>query len=581
MQIKFTIIFGVLAFIPFVLFYYFGLESKPDGTAADERVSAAHFVAVTEEAGIQFEHENGASGEKLLPETMGGGCAFFDYDNDGDQDILLVNSMAWPWNQEETKNPSTMALYGNDGTGEFTEVTKQLGLNFSFYGMGVATGDYDNDGFVDLLFTGVGGNRLFRNEGGRRFQDVTEESGLGDSREWSTSAAFFDYDNDGDIDLFICNYVEWSREIDLKVGYQLPGLGRAYGPPMNFAGTFPLLYRNEGNGRFSNVSAQSGVQVVNPATGLPMAKSLGVSPVDLDSDGWMDLVVANDTVQNFVFHNNGDGTFREIGGESGVAYDRFGSTRGAMGIDTARLQDANSLAISIGNFANEMTALYVSSRDPLSFSDEAISAGIGDATRTLLTFGVFFFDYDLDGALDLLTANGHIEPEIGRIHPGQSYRQPPQLFWNSGAGVKEGGFRRVPPQKAGEDLYEPMAGRGSAFADIDSDGDLDVLITQVGGPPRLLRNDQNTGANWVRVKLEGSRANRDAIGAWLWLKVGNRVIGRQVMPTRGYLSQSELPVTVGLGKATRIDEARVIWPGGERQEGLRLEINQLNVIRQR
>ena len=577
LQIKFTIIFGVLALIPFVLFYFFGLEIKPDEKEEGERVGAARFEAVTAEAGIKFVHENGAEGEKLLPETMGGGCAFFDYDNDGDQDLLLVNSSAWPWSKEgET---ATMGLYANDGAGGFEDVAAEVGLDFTFYGMGAAVGDYDGDGFVDVLFTGVGGNRLFRNEGGKAFHEVSKEAGLA-QEGWSTSAAFMDYDNDGDLDLFICNYVQWSREIDQEVNYQLPGVGRAYGPPMNFAGTFPLLYRNEGSGRFTDVSAAAGVQVTNKATGLPMAKSLGVSPVDLDNDGWIDLVVANDTVQNFVFRNNGNGTFTEMGGKSGLAYDRFGSTRGAMGIDTARLQGEDNLAISIGNFANEMTALYVASRDPLSFSDEAINAGIGDVTRNLLTFGVFFFDYDLDGALDLLTANGHIEPEIERVHPNQSYRQPAQLFWNRGSGVSESGFAPVQTEKAGTDLYAPMVGRGSAYADIDGDGDLDVVITQIGGAPRLLRNRQDTGHSWVRVKLVGTKSNRDAIGAWVRLRVGNRVLSQQVMPTRGYLSQSELPVTFGLGQAERIDEAQIIWPGGERQTGVQLKANTLNVVRQ-
>ena len=577
LQIKFTIIFGVLALIPFVLFYFFGLEIKPDEKEEGERVGAARFEAVTAEAGIKFVHENGAEGEKLLPETMGGGCAFFDYDNDGDQDLLLVNSSAWPWSKE--RETATMGLYANDGAGGFEDVAAEVGLDFTFYGMGAAVGDYDGDGFVDVLFTGVGGNRLFRNEGGKAFHEVSKEAGLA-QEGWSTSAAFMDYDNDGDLDLFICNYVQWSREIDQEVNYQLPGVGRAYGPPMNFAGTFPLLYRNEGSGRFTDVSAVAGVQVTNKATGLPMAKSLGVSPVDLDNDGWIDLVVANDTVQNFVFRNNGNGTFTEMGGKSGLAYDRFGSTRGAMGIDTARLQGEDNLAISIGNFANEMTALYVASRDPLSFSDEAINAGIGDVTRNLLTFGVFFFDYDLDGALDLLTANGHIEPEIERVHPNQSYRQPAQLFWNRGSGVSESGFAPVQTEKAGTDLYAPMVGRGSAYADIDGDGDLDVVITQIGGAPRLLRNRQDTGHSWVRVKLVGTKSNRDAIGAWVRLRVGNRVLSQQVMPTRGYLSQSELPVTFGLGQAERIDEAQIIWPGGERQTGVQLKANTLNVVRQ-
>jgi enediyne biosynthesis protein E4 len=320
------------------------------------------------------------------------------------------------------------------------------------------------------------------------------------------------------------------------------------------------------------------VQLVNKANRLPMAKSLGVSPIDLDNDGWLDLVVANDTVQNFVFHNNRDGTFTEMGGRSGVAFDRFGSTRGAMGIDTGRFHDDDTLAISIGNFANEMTAFYMASRDPLFFSDEATDAGIGTPTRSLLTFGVFFFDYDLNGYLDLLTANGHIEPDIQKVRAEQSYRQPAQLFWNSGKKLKEGGFTLVPREKCGTELYEPLAARGSAFADIDGDGDLDVIITQINGAAHLFRNDQKLGHHWVRAKLVGRRSNHDAIGAWLKVRVGNKLLSQQVMPTRGYLSQSELPVTIGLGEATRIDDAQILWPDGTRQTRVPIAIDQLVTI---
>jgi len=285
-------------------------------------------------------------------------------------------------------------------------------------------------------------------------------------------------------------------------------------------------------------------------------------------------------VQNFVFHNNGNGTFSEVGGRSGVAYDKFGSTRGAMGIDTGRFHADDTLAISIGNFANEMTAFYVASRDPLFFSDEALSVGIGDPTRALLTFGVFFFDYDLNGYLDLLTANGHIEPEIQKVHPKQSYAQPMQLFWNAGRGEKGSSFRHVPAENCGPDLYEPMVGRGSAFADIDGDGDQDVLVTQLNGPARLFRNEQKLGHSWVRVKLVGKKSNRDAIGAWVKVRVGNRVFAQQVMPTRGYLSQSELPVTIGLGKAEKIDDVQIFWPDGTRETGVTLKMNSVNTITQ-
>jgi hypothetical protein len=529
-------------------------------------IPVARFSDITREAGLNFIHNNGAYGEKLLPETMGGGVAFLDYDNDGNQDLLFVNSTYWPGHVPEGKPPPTMALYHNDGHGQFADATPGSGLDVSFYGMGVAVGDYDNDGLPDVFITAVGGNHLFHNEGGGKFREVTKEAGLGGLPDaWSTSAAWVDYDNDGRLDLFVCDYVKWSRDIDAEVGYKIDGKTRAYGQPVNFQGTFAHLYHNEGGGRFTDVSLSAGIQVRNPATGVPVAKSLGVAPVDVNSDGWMDLVVANDTVPNFLFLNQRDGTFKEVGAISGLAFDSYGNTRGAMGIDTARYRSDGRLGIAIGNFANEMTALYVAQNTPTNFSDEAITEGIGPASRLLLKFGVFFFDYDLDGRLDLLTANGHLETEISKIQQSQTYAQPAQLFWNAGDGPG-GCFVVVPPEKAGADLFKPIVGRGSAFADIDGDGDLDVVLTQVGGPPLLLRNDQELGHHWLRLKLVGTKSNRDAIGAWIRVRVGGQTLWRQVMPTRSYLSQSELPVTIGLGAASRPDAVEILWPSGTHQE---------------
>jgi hypothetical protein len=551
---------------------------SPEIQTAD--IPSATFADITAPSGIKFIHMNGAYGDKLLPETMGGGVAFLDFDDDGDQDLLFINSTHWPWKTAEDKKPATCALYRNDGAGHFEDVTAGSGLEASFYGMGVAIGDYDNDGFVDLFITALGENKLFRNLGQGKFADATAHAGVaGSPAEWSTSAAWIDYDNDGDLDLFVCNYVRWSREIDFEVDYRLVGIGRAYGPPMNFPGTFPYLYRNDGQGRFTEVSQQSGLQIKNPATGVPMAKSLGVAPVDINGDHWIDLVVANDTVQNFVFTNRHDGTFQEIGARAGIAFDSYGQTRGAMGIDAARFRNDDALGIAIGNFANEPNALYVSQRDSLVFADEAITEGVGAASRLLLKFGLFFFDYDLDGRLDVLTANGHLEEEIHKIQEKQQYRQPAQLFWNSGSSR---GFRfvPVPPAKCGPDIFKPMVGRGSAYADIDGDGDLDVILTQIGGVPLLLRNDQALNHHWLRLKLIGTRSNRDAIGAWVKVRVGNKTLSRQVMPTKGYLSQSELPLTFGLGKSDSIGEVLVTWPDGSSQKVASPSLDRLTVVEQ-
>ena len=523
------------------------------------------FIDVTDAAGIHFVHNNGAYGEKLLPETMGGGVAFLDFNNDGAQDLLFINSTYWPGKVPAGKKATTLALYRNDGKGHFQDVTSASGLDVSFYGMGVAVGDYDNDGFDDVFITAIGGNHLFHNNGNGTFAETTVDAGVGGlPTGWSTGAAFVDYDNDGKLDLFVCNYVRWSREIDFGVNYTLTGIGRAYGPPMNFEGSFPYLYHNEGNGRFKDVSRSSGVQVTNKSTGLPMAKSLAVAPVDVDNDGWIDLVVANDTVQNFLFRNQHDGTFKEIGSSSYIAFDANGLARGAMGIDAARFRNDEALGIAIGNFANEMNALYVSQRDSLVFTDEAATEGVGPASRLLLKFGLFFFDYDLDSRLDLLTANGHLEEEINKVQQSQQsqqYRQPAQLFWNRGV-ARGSRFISVPPEKCGTDIFKPIVGRGSAYADIDGDGDLDVIMTQIAGPPLLLRNDQKLNHNWIRLKLTGSRSNHDAIGAWIKVRLENQTLMRQVMPTRSYLSQSELPVTIGLGSADRVRSVEVIWPGG-------------------
>lgn len=553
--------------------------SAPEAAATNglARVPAVAFAEVTREAGITFRHENGAYGDKLLPETMGSGVAFADLDGDGAPELLFVNSTQWPGKPAANGRPATAALYRNDGKGRFADATAGSGLDVPIYGMGVALGDYDNDGRPDVFLSSVGGGRLFHNEGGLRFREVTAEAGVaGDANDWSTASAFFDFDNDGDLDLYVGNYVRWSPEIDREVGYTLVGVGRAYGPPMNFQGAFPHLYRNEGNGRFTDVSAAAGVQVKNTSTGVPLAKTLGVAPLDYNGDGWIDLLVANDTTQNLLFENRKDGTFREVGALAGIAFDSYGNTRGAMGVDTARFTAEGQTAVGIGNFANEMTAFYVAQGDGSIFTDESISWGIGPASRLLLKFGFFFFDYDLDGRLDVLTSNGHLEEEISKVQASQSYRQPAQLFWNAG----EAGFISVTAQHGGNDLLRPMVGRGSAFADMDGDGDLDAVITEAGGPPLLVRNGQSLGHHFVRLKLVGTRSNRDAIGAWVRLSAGGQTQWRQVMSAKSYLSASELELTFGLGTSATVDAVEVTWPDGSKQPVGPVSVDSLTTVEQ-
>ncbi len=550
-------------------------EAAPTNAVA--RVPAIRFTDVTAAAGISFRHQNGAYGDKLLPETMGSGVAFADLDGDGAPELLFVNSTQWPGKLPAGTRAATSTLYRNDGKGHFTEATAGSGLDVPLFGMGVALGDYDGDGRTDVFISSVGGGHLFHNEGSLKFREVTTSAGVaGDPKDWSTASAFFDLDNDGDLDLFVGNYVRWSPEIDREVGYTLVGVGRAYGPPMNFQGAFPHLYRNDGNGKFTDISGTSGVQVKNTSTGVPLAKTLGVAPFDYNGDGWMDLVIANDTTQNLLLENQRNGTFKEVGALAGVAFDSYGNTRGAMGIDTARFTREGKAAIGIGNFANEMTAFYVAQGDGTLFTDEAISWGIGPASRLLLKFGFFFFDYDLDGRSDVLTCNGHLEEEITKVQASQSYRQPAQLFWNAG----DSGLINVTAQQSGSDLFKPAVGRGSAFADMDGDGDLDVVMTEVGGSPMLLRNDQAIGNHHVRFKLVGAKSNRDAIGAWVKVSAGGESQWRQVMPAKSYLSASEFEVTFGLGPNTKIDAAEVIWPSGAKQIIADMGIDRRNVVQE-
>lgn len=527
------------------------------------------FTDVTAASGVRFVHVNGASPDKLLPETMGGGVAFFDYDGDGDADLLFVNSAPVRTGGPPAGRvpPPPVVLYRNDGDWRFTEVTEATGIADAvgpgFDGMGVAAGDYDGDGRTDLFLTAVGRDRLLANRAGR-FVDVTGEAGVGGPADaWSTGAAFFDADGDGDLDLWVTRYVEWSPAIDAGLDFRLDGIGRAFGPPQRYAGADSALLLNRGDGTFADVSAEAGVRVGGPG-GKPLGKGLTAHPVDLDGDGRLDVAVANDTVRNFLFHNLGGGRFEEVGELWGVAWDPNGRATGAMGADSGALGADGRLALVVGNYADEPTSVYLADpEDPTFFADETLAVGVAGSTRSALTFGLLLLDADLDGRLDVVQVNGHVEPEIAGVAPTQAYRQPAQLLWNAGE-PSPGGPPRLVELPAGSvgDLARPFAGRGAAWADVDLDGDLDLAITQVGGPAVLLRNDQRSGRRGLRVQLVGRPPNREAIGAEVTLTAGGRTQRRVVMPTRSYLSQVELPLTFGLGAAGSVDSLRVRWPDG-------------------
>jgi hypothetical protein len=581
------------------------LRMRPTSpTTSESAFPAVRFTDVTEQAGIRFRHVNGAAGRKLLPETMGSGVAVLDFDADGRPDLFFVNGRAWPGQAGERATP---ALYRNNGDGTFADVTEATGLAVELFGMGAAVGDFDNDGFPDVFVTAVGGNRLFHNGAApdaRRFVDVSNRAGVWaadwpsvasatDFARWDrpiafpSSAAWLDYDGDGRLDLFVCHYVTWSPALDLGINAVLPGVGRAYVPPTQFAGSNCTLYRNNGDGTFTDVSARAGVEVTEP-TGLgdrrqPSGKALGVVVCDPDGDGWPDLLVANDTVRNFFFHNvpAGDSRkFEEVGLTANVAY-ADGRARGGMGVDYAEIRPGQPAAV-IANFANEPDTLLALTRaQPLLFRDRAEADGLAGPSRGPMKFGAFFFDYDLDGRNDLFTCDGHLEPDIAASQPAQAYRQAAQLFWNTGRA--EGGlFALVPESAVGAELYQPLVGRGCAYLDYDGDGDLDVVVTANGGPARLFRNDNNTGNNWLRLRLvgDGKRTNRDAIGAAVEVHAGGTVLRRAVSGARGYLSQSELVVTIGLGSAAAADRVIVYWPGGDLQEWSNLPANQVHRLKQ-
>ncbi|HLJ44861.1 MAG TPA: CRTAC1 family protein [Bryobacteraceae bacterium] len=506
------------------------------------------FENVTSAAGIAFQHNNGAFGAKYLPETMGPGCAFLDYDGDGWLDILLVNGMDWPG---QKKQRSTMKLYRNNRNGTFTDVTERAGLAVEMYGMGVAVADYNNDGFPDVIITAVGQNRLFQNTGKGHFVDVTEKAGLGGRSAFSTSALWFDFDRDGLLDLFVCNYVKWAPEHD--VFCSVDGKHKSYCTPEAYRGSTCWLFRNRGNGTFEDVTAKSGIFDTS-------SKSLGAALIDYDHDGWPDLVVANDTQPNKLYRNLRNGTFEDEAVRAGIAFSEDGKARAGMGIDVADFRNTGRPGIAITNFDNEMIALYDTGTGGI-FSDVAMQAGIGSASRSSLGFGCVFLDVDLDGWLDLIAVNGHIDETVRNIRSNVGYAQPPHLFLNQG----KGGFRDVAAM-AGSDFAAPKVARGVAYGDFDRDGDIDILMTTNRGPAMLYRNDLASGNRSIRFRLVGTKSNRDAIGAVIRVFTADGTQSRMVKSGSSYLSQSEMAVTFGIGKRDSASRAVIEWPSGRTDE---------------
>ena len=498
------------------------------------------FTDVTAEANIHFQHNSGKEGKKWLPETLGPGCAFFDADGDGWLDILIVNGKDWTDRGRRT----TAALYRNRHDGTFEDITKGSGLDFEAHSMGIAVGDYDNDGRDDVYITTLEGDRLFHNEGGGHFRDITAESGIHNAN-FGTSAAWLDYDRDGNLDLFVANYVQWTPEGDLFCS--LDGSAKSYCTPESYKGTSAKLYRNLGGGKFADVTQQAGL-------GDPTSKSLGVAAFDYDGDGWTDLFVSNDTQPNKLYHNLKDGRFQEVGLVSGVAFGEDGVARGAMGVDAADYDRSGKPHLIVGNFSNQMLGLYHNEGNGL-FVDEAPRSDVGRASLLKLTFGLFFFDYDLDGYPDILAANGHLDAEIERVQAKVGYKQTPLLLHNRG----DGKFQEAPA------FNEPLVARGMAYGDYDQDGDLDVLIATNNGPAHLYRNDGGNANHWLSVKLQGTRCNRNGIGAVVRVTSAGGTQWQAVHSGSSYCSASDSALTFGLGQDQKATRVEVEWPGGVRQ----------------
>jgi hypothetical protein len=517
----------------------------PDPRASAQAAAPAiTFTDVTTAAGIRFTHVNGAFGRKYLPETMGSGVVIFDADGDGDQDVFFANGRNWP-GQPAAGLP---AFYQNNGTGGFVDRTKAAGLAVAMYGMGGAAADYDNDGDTDLFTTGLDGNHLFRNNGAGVFTDVIAASGLPASTGFATSAAWVDYDKDGVLDLFVVNYVTWSIATDKTCS--LDGTNKSYCTPEAYKGASPALFKGGKDGRFTDVTKAAGLVD-------PQAKALGIALIDYNADGWLDLFVANDTRPNRLYRNTGKGAFVDEGVTAGVAFNDAGVPRAGMGTDAADYDGSGRASVVVGNFTNEMIALYHNEGDGL-FIDEAPGNAIGQASMPTLTFACLFLDVDLDGRPDILAANGHVADDISKVQPKTRHAQPPHLFRNLGSKR----FEAI-SGKVGLAFQKAVVARGAAYGDLDGDGDLDIVLTENNGPARYLRNDGGNRRKWLRVALKGTKSNRSGIGATVTATLpGGAKRWAMVKTGSSYLSQSELPVTFGLGTDARVAGLEVRWPGG-------------------
>ncbi len=502
-----------------------------------------HFTDVTAQAGIRFLHESGRVGDKLLPETLGAGVAFFDADGDGWLDLFFVNSRKW----KPGSTPSLPALYLNQKNGTFRDATAGSGLDHELFGLGVAVADFDRDGRDDLYLTALEGDRLYKNLGGGRFEDVTRASGI-DNKNFGTSAAWLDYDKDGEADLFVANYVTWSAEKDVRCS--MDGSTRSYCTPDVYPGITSKLYRGLGGGRFADVTAAAGLAD-------PTCKALGIAVLDFDGDGWSDLFLANDTQPNKLYRNLGNGKFAEMGLEAGVAFAENGKARGAMGVDAGDYDGSGRPHLVVGNFTQEMLALYRNEGEGL-FLDQAPGTPVGRASALALTFAVFFFDAELDGDLDILAVNGHLDEGIERVDPRLKYAQPPLLFENRGQG-------RFEPVSGGTDFSRPIVGRGAAYGDYDQDGDLDLVLTTNHGPAVLLRNDTPKGRHWLRVRTVGTKSTRNGLGAVVKVTTKSGVQRATVKSGSSYASACDLALTFGLGSETQALSLEVEWPSGVKQ----------------